>query len=630
MVYLAADNNLALDGVTDLGEMENAVAKAIELRTPGVPGKDIKVVVEAEFSRQYLAQAGCGEPRCVNLKNWNTFRYVVAGRPAGTQGYGPAGEVLDLGANRDMTRPEELREFVQWAKTDHPADRYLLVVWNHGGGYTGLIADETSAPGRLMSVQGLRAALADVGKIDVLDFDMCLMAGYETLARLNGLVDYAVFSEAVVPGAGNEYVSLLGGLFSLPDATPAQLAAGIADSFHASYRGNRASTTISAYALAKYPAFADRLAQFAKLLRAGGETYVPLVRDGATRAQRYEQPGLHDIGDLLSTMAPQVDKNSAIYQSMAALYEAALDPGFRIRSHARTGTGQQAANVDRSTGLHILVPSGEGTDRIAESGPGSFEAYARQNPDEEWTRFLADYLRGGRATAMVDQGEYYRFEAYLVWDPNAVKYGADIDFWLLEPDGTLYIPYLGRVTPNGQMTNDSFDDDTYFEGWASFRTVAQGPYYILANLYDDPHDYRPRYNLAYRFAGDEEFRAYLDTPGQLNTLQSWLKDENPTYDKIFSGWYSDLRAVAKWTPAPPGAGVVLADAARSAGTLAPVAASDAARAPRLTARQLATARRAVADRRAARRALRADLEGLGTLGGVRPAMPPGLARLAPR
>jgi hypothetical protein len=502
----------------------------------------------------------------------------------------------------------------------------MLVLWNHGGGYTGLIADDTSAPNRLMTIEQMRAALAGTGKIDVLDFDMCLMAGYETLAKLYGLVDYTVFSEAVVPGAGNDYRSMLGGLFANPQATPAQLAAWVAESFHRSYLGQRASTTISAYALARYPVFAERLEHFASALRAGGESLVPVVRDAASRTQRYEQPGLHDLGHLLAELSQRVDERTPLYASLVELFQAATDSSFRLRSYARTGSGAQAADVSKSTGLHVLLPSGQGTDVIAASGPGSFEAYAVQMPDAEWTRFLADYLRGGRSTAVVDQGDR-RFEAYLVWDSAAVSRGADVDFWLLEPDGSLYIPYLGRVTPNGQLTNDSWEDNTYYEGWASFRVVARGAYYILANLYDDPSDFRPRYNLGYRFGPDQDFTAHWNEPGQLSMQRSWQADSTPTLDEAFDGKYTDLQAVAVWRPDPRNgdAAAVVAGDAGVAGRLAPLTRGDVAGAPRLTPRQLATARRLVAEHRAARRALRADVDASIT----RRTAPAGLARLLP-
>ncbi|HXG43461.1 MAG TPA: clostripain-related cysteine peptidase [Gemmatimonadales bacterium] len=187
MVYIAADNSLAVQGIVDLDEMEDA----------GVDPR-VQVVAQAEFSPDVLQQYQC-TAACFNRPNFNTFRYAIT-QPGGSATTGPdRGPVTDLG-NVDMTDPNTLRAFVQWARQNYPAKRYLLVLWNHGGGYTGLIQDETSAGSGLMTVDEMRAALAGTGLIDVIDFDMCLMAGYETLVKLDGIAGFAVFSEEEVPG----------------------------------------------------------------------------------------------------------------------------------------------------------------------------------------------------------------------------------------------------------------------------------------------------------------------------------------------------------------------------------------------------------------------------------------------
>lgn len=72
--------------------------------------------------------------------------------------------------------------------------------------------DQTSAGSSLMSIGQLPAALSGVGSIDVIDFDMCLMGGYETLAMLHGLASYAVFSEELEPGEGNPHRQILDGI----------------------------------------------------------------------------------------------------------------------------------------------------------------------------------------------------------------------------------------------------------------------------------------------------------------------------------------------------------------------------------------------------------------------------------
>ncbi|MQA91121.1 MAG: hypothetical protein GEU90_12940 [Gemmatimonas sp.] len=130
MIYLAGDNNLSEDGIQNIDDMEAA----------GVDPQ-VDVVLQAEFSPASLAATGC-DASCFNRPNFNTFRYAITGE--GESVPGPDGPTIDIG-NRNMTDPAELNEFVHWAQTNHPATKYLLVLWDHGGGYLGLLSDETSA-----------------------------------------------------------------------------------------------------------------------------------------------------------------------------------------------------------------------------------------------------------------------------------------------------------------------------------------------------------------------------------------------------------------------------------------------------------------------------------------------------
>jgi hypothetical protein len=630
MVYLAADNNLAPAGVADVDEMEAGVAAlARAAAARGVPaGSDVQVVVQAEFSKQYLQQAGCATPACVRLPSWNTVRFAVTGRDSAAiaaREHGPVGPVQDLGANRDMTRPEELRDFVAWAKRVRPADHYMLVLWNHGGGYTGLIADETSAGNRLMTIDQMRQGLTDVGPIDVLDFDMCLMAGYETLAKITGLTSYAVFSEATVPGAGNDYASLLRGMADAlaaggDAADPRAITALAADRFHASYERSRETTTVSAYDLAGFAGFEASLDSLAEGLRArlaadNSGSVTTAIRSAVSAGQHFDYAPLHDIVDVLDSLAAGTqplgdDRLAALIADVKAR---ATAPEFRLRALSRSGTATNALKVDRATGLDILWPSGDAADAIRDAGPSSLEAYQQLLPDKAWTRFLTDYLARSATAAAYDQ-EDRPLQAFLLWDPEANAKGADVDLWIIEPDGNLYIPYLGRVTPNGQLTADSYETGNPFEGYATFRFVTRGTYYILANLAQDSADTRPAYDFAYRHGTEEDFSLLYDEPPHLSFESSWQLDDSVTFGKVLEGAYTDLQLVAEWTPggtseesadsrravkrpdlvpAVRGRDGRLAGVARSRGTMPGAARTPT---PRLTRAQLETVRRLVAAR----------------------------------
>jgi hypothetical protein len=549
MVYMAADNSLAVQGILDLDEMEDA----------GINDK-VQVVAQAEFSPSVLDQQQC-TAACFNRPNFNTFRYAIT-QAGGSARNGPdRGTVSEIGggSNVDMTDPNTLKDFINWAKTNFPANHYLLVLWNHGGGYTGLIQDETSGGSGLMSLADLSAGLTGAGPIDVVDFDMCLMAGYETLAKINGLVNFAVLSEEVVPGEGNPYTSIIDGIQANPAQDARTLSGMIVDRFNASYQGSKASTTLSAYDLSGFAAFETALNSLAADLQAGLPGLGATISQSAGASQKYTIVELTDLVNFLDTLNTKVTGQAALQAKIAALRTAATATAFRINNRARTGVGQtqggDVADVSRSTGLNIVLPSGTAPDILPQSGNGSLTAYQTLLPGKAWTTFLAAYAGGQATTPVTDQGDT-RFEAYLVWDPAAIAQDADVDFWMLEPDGNIYVPAFGSVTPNGTMSNDSYGDQTNFEGYLSNRFVEKGDYLIFANLWRDPANFQPAYDLAYRYDQTAGFDLFFQGNGQPNpvlSLQtSWLNDPTPTLGEVIGGAYTDLQYVATQTfNAPP-------------------------------------------------------------------------------
>jgi hypothetical protein len=203
---MAADNNLSIPGILDIDEMETVGST-----------DEVVILVQAEFSPVEMGLIGC-TPACFNRPNYNTFRYRVE---AGDQVYGPDGPSEDIG-NRDMTDPAQLADFVSWAKTNHPAEKYILVLRNHDGGYQGLIEDQTSATD-MMTLNELRAGLALAGtRFAVIDFDMCLIGALQTAVSISRYADFAVFSEETEPSDGNPYDAMLRHLVENPSQTPRQ------------------------------------------------------------------------------------------------------------------------------------------------------------------------------------------------------------------------------------------------------------------------------------------------------------------------------------------------------------------------------------------------------------------------
>ena len=581
LVYMAADNNLSIPGILDIDEME-AVGSTDE----------VVILVQAEFSPVEMGLIGC-TPACFNRPNYNTFRYKVE---KGDQVYGPDGPAQDIG-NRDMTDPAQLADFVSWAKTNHAADKYILVLWNHGGGYMGLIEDQTSATD-MMTLDELRAGLALAGtRFAVIDFDMCLMGAIETAVSIDGYADYVVFSEETEPGDGNPYDTMLQHLVANPSQTPAQVAQMFVDKFVASYRGTRNSVTKSALDMSQLGSIVNAWDALGIELAANLPAYQGSILPSAVAAQAYTLPYLKDLGHWLShfqaSLAPQPAAGSSppsfAVGNLASNLSSAINQGVIANGYYSSGS-YQANNVDASTGLTVLLPSASLSDRLPETGPGSLSSYQTLYPGRGWTSFLAAWSATLARLAVLNQGST-PLELALVWEEGAIAAGADLDLWVLEPNGGLFIPYLGVVTPNGVLSGDSYETNTYYELYRTRQYVERGMYYFFGNLWTDPQDFRPLGDVAFRFGSATPWDwLYEDDLLVFSTQWSWLEDSHFSFQRILDDYYSDLQLVAYWdiratTSAEESSVLSVSDPGVSA-TLERAGSWDGRRPPSLTSEQM--------------------------------------------
>ena len=132
-----------------------------------------------------------------------------------------------------MTNPDNLASYIQWAAKNYPANRYELILWDHGGGsVSGYGYDEKYRSSGSMTLSGIQSALEKGGvKFDFVGFDACLMATTETALMLSNYADYMVASEETEPGVGWFYTDWLNALGQNTSIPTVQLGQKIVDSF---------------------------------------------------------------------------------------------------------------------------------------------------------------------------------------------------------------------------------------------------------------------------------------------------------------------------------------------------------------------------------------------------------------
>ena len=129
-----------------------------------------------------------------------------------------------------MANPETLTEFIRWGVETHPAKKYALVLWSHGGGSaTGIFIDELFG-GEYMTLDKLNQALSDGGAhFEAVIFDACLMANLETACAIRKYASWMVASEELVAGKGAAMGEWLQQLYHVPEADGRLLGRWICD-----------------------------------------------------------------------------------------------------------------------------------------------------------------------------------------------------------------------------------------------------------------------------------------------------------------------------------------------------------------------------------------------------------------
>ena len=166
--------------------------------------------------------------------------------------------VLEKDAGRKaMTDVSTLVSFIQYGQTNYPADRYFLIMWDHGGGTVAGYGYDEKYPGGGMTLDQFGNALRQGGiKFDFVGFDACLMATLETAVVCEPYADYMIASEATEPGTGWYYTKWLDMLGSNTSTPTVDIGKQIIDDFIADSKRKQpgSQTTLSLVDLAEFGA----------------------------------------------------------------------------------------------------------------------------------------------------------------------------------------------------------------------------------------------------------------------------------------------------------------------------------------------------------------------------------------
>jgi len=363
LVYMAADNDLEEAALDDLNEMLQAA-----------PSDSVQVVVQVDRS------ADDTDAPVGGIGDWvGTKRLAVQ--------KGRLVALADLGA-QDTGNPRVLADFVAWGLKTYPAQRTALVFWDHGGGRAGFGYDE-GAGGTSLGLGDLGRALASglkaagtTRRLDLVGFDACLMAGYETARALAPSARYLLASEELEPGFGWDWRAL-----AVLSKTPAPAADTVGKAFLDAYsrycktHEEGAQFTLSLVDLDKLGPIEAALtaldgAAAPRIAALGGEFGGARFRsvEFGKSGDPAEDAQMVDLGDLARAWQSVKGLEAGARALSAAVAGAVVD--------RRNGSVQGAA-----TGLSIWFPSAQ----------ASYEDSYRADAPPSWVHLLGRYYAAGAA-----------------------------------------------------------------------------------------------------------------------------------------------------------------------------------------------------------------------------------------
>ncbi|HEX3051842.1 MAG TPA: clostripain-related cysteine peptidase, partial [Aggregatilineaceae bacterium] len=280
LVFVGADNNLEAAALADINEMEYVGSSP-----------DVNVVIEVDRSAEYTDTDG----------DWTEGRRYYIQQDDDLEAI--TSPVLENMGEINSGDPNIVADFVVWGIQTYPAERYMLVLWDHGGGWIGSLSDDDSGDSLDLPevAQILQRAQTEAGidKFDVLGFDMCLMGQFEVAATIEPYAKYALASEETVPGPGYFYV-FVDELIKKPDMDGAELSGLVIDYFMQFYEewGGADAYGLAAYDLSQTEAVLTAVNQFSTAVQANPEAALSSIADARNNTISYggfDDPQYYDV-----------------------------------------------------------------------------------------------------------------------------------------------------------------------------------------------------------------------------------------------------------------------------------------------------------------------------------------------
>ncbi len=372
-----------------------------------------------------------------------------------------------------MTDPDNLASFIQYCTKNFPADRNILIFWDHGGGsLSGYGYDEKQGSGfgvsaDTMTLPEIDAALKKGGCVfDWIGFDACLMATLETAMVCNNYADYMIASEESEPGTGWYYTDWLTQLSKNTSVSTESIGKTIVDTFvTASQRAQaNAQVTLSVLDLAKMQGTVPQaLRNFStsttNLIKGNNYKQVADARANARQFARQSRINQVDFIDLCDKIGTAEAKTLA-----AAL---------------RGCVSYQNGNISRANGVSVYFPY-----ETLSGVKNAINTYNNLGIDSEYTKCIQSFASVGQGGQFASSASQQGYGSYSSGgDLLSTLLGGFMDSGSYGSSGSGYgsSPY-GSSSPLGSLLGD-YTTSSGSGSYSAGNSVDASTIYDLLNAF---------------------------------------------------------------------------------------------------------------------------------------------------
>lgn len=342
LVFMNAANDLFTFSTLNMNQMEEVA---------GNP--DVRFVVQWKQSREVQPQSSFNGTRRVLVK-------------PDTSGQVVSDVIQDLGPNVDMGDWRELQEFINWGKEFYPADRYCIVIWNHGNGWLRSARETTRAvsfddvTGNSIQLDELRLALG-ANRYDMVAFDASLMQMVEAAYEISDQAVTVIGSEESPPGEGYPYDDVFREFRDNPTLGTRALSRNFVTAMvnNPPYAGRK--ITQSVVDTSKLDNVASALDLLAADLIANLGTMTPAIQSARNTSQSYSPTisrYFRDIYDLCDKLKAHASTPEFIRTRCTAV-QTALTDAIVHEGHNAQSPNSHGLSVDFSPSSFFTVVQGE-------------------------------------------------------------------------------------------------------------------------------------------------------------------------------------------------------------------------------------------------------------------------------